>query len=167
MIIIICVACLSILVSGDEITLVDWREIQEEVSPVLAQCSRQERIVCQTQTESGQGKLCDCLERCEEYGDCCLDYDKGDYRNTNIMTRWMCKGTKIAGAYKYYYMIGECPTGYTDKTILERCSKQVSRDNYTYHLDIPVSSSSSGRAYVNILKEKDIHVIQVNKAFFL
>ena len=148
--ILICVACLSILVSGDEITLVDWREIQEEVASVLAHCSRQERILCQTQAESGQRRLCDCLERCEEYGDCCLDYDKGDYRNTNIMTRWMCKGTKIGGINKYYYMIGHCPAGYTDKTILERCSKQVTRENYTYHLDIPVSSSSSGRVYVNI-----------------
>ena len=145
------IACLVCLVTGDEITLVDWREIHQEVAPVLDQCDTQDRIACQAQTR--QNRLCNCDERCEQYGDCCLDYEKGDYRNTNIATRWMCGGVRIGGPFsgsKYYYMIGQCPTGYTDQNIIERCGKQVSRANYTYHLDMPVTSNSSGRTYVNI-----------------
>ena len=136
-----CLPCLFLMVLGDEITLVDWRHIQEEVAPVLDDCEGPlSDLLCAEQSQEGQAKLCDCEENCEEYGDCCLDYEYADHRNTNIGSRWMCAGTKVGGLrVQHYYMVGKCPHGYIEKSTVAKCLKQV------VAADIPVSSRRTGK----------------------
>ena len=153
MFIIGCLYSFFLLVFGDEITLVDWRQISEEVSPVLAGCRGVEEMLCQTQPHARQDRLCNCQETCEEYGDCCLDYEQADHRNTNMESKWMCVGTRIGGpsmGLQHYYMVGRCPHGYEDQITAAKCMKQAIPADYTYNLDIPVSSIGTGKVYVNI-----------------
>ena len=44
------------------------------------------------------------------------------------------------------YMISSCPPGYPDTQTRERCGRS-DREDYTYLMDIPVSSLTTGQVY--------------------
>ena len=74
---------LSILL-GEEVTLVDWGQVLQDVDTVLEDCP----ALC---TEGEKAKnFCNCEQSCENFGDCCVDYPHSDYRNANVKPGWSC-----------------------------------------------------------------------------
>ena len=62
-----------------------------------------------------------------------------------------CEEVRISGlsSTTHIYMVSSCPTQYQDSLTERRCRRDVSSD-YSYHLDIPVTSLATGRVYRNI-----------------
>ena len=136
---------LSVLL-GEEVILVDWGQVLQDVDTVLEDCP----ALC-TEGEKSEN-FCNCEESCENFGDCCVDYPHSDYRNTNVKPGWSCLGVRVGGpqGLQHYNMIDSCPPNYKETSIISKCSKDVENSQYTYNIDLPVVSSETERLYANI-----------------
>ena len=51
----------------------------------------------------------------------------------------------------HVYMVTGCPDGFGNEILIQKClANDIPRNEYTYHLDVPVRSESSGKVYSNI-----------------
>ena len=59
-----------------------------------------------------------------------------------------CEEVRTSGLLTttHIYMISSCPSLYRDTPTERRCRRDLSSD-YSYHLDIPVTSLATGRVY--------------------
>ena len=61
----------------------------------------------------------------------------------------LCSEVRVSGllATRHVYMVGTCPSSYTDVAVVRQCTKAVEADQYSYVMDVPVYSITTKLVY--------------------
>ncbi|KAK4307796.1 hypothetical protein Pmani_020465 [Petrolisthes manimaculis] len=95
-------------------------------------------------------RQCWCDPDCVTYGDCCRDKSQADWgdgreEDSGLYT---CNKMSTMGMVGLL-MVGSCRPQYHELPINNLCTQQVSSEEYSYVLDLPVTSRVSNITYVN------------------
>ncbi|XP_020617009.1 uncharacterized protein LOC110054970 [Orbicella faveolata] len=98
--------------------------------------------------------LCYCDELCDDFGDCCFDFDKLCRKNlspqsSNRSTSEICFGVKHdeVSAYHGYVIWNTCPKNWKERSVLQKCQDEDESDLLR---NLPVFDEDSHVTYKNI-----------------
>ncbi|XP_047475982.1 uncharacterized protein LOC125029815 [Penaeus chinensis] len=136
-----------------------WEDLREEVGQMIKYkiCSPNE-FLCwhdrddETFSQNTQ-ELCYCDNDCIRYGDCCLDKaeaDWGDGREEGS-GRFSCRKIHSMDAQMELgiLMIDSCLPAYHGLPVERMCLQNVTREAFTFILDVAVTSKTTNITYVN------------------
>ncbi|MPC20307.1 hypothetical protein E2C01_013246 [Portunus trituberculatus] len=144
---------------GVEYPVVPWEDMWQEMEMMAVgkNCPTEISTCWHTANETIAQALvpqvcrpCACDEECVRYGDCCRDKaqaDWGDGREEGT-GRYNC-GRLRPWDYQGLLMVGSCLPEYRDHPVERLCTQKVPPEEYTYFLDLSVTSKLTNTTYTN------------------